>query len=439
MFRRTASFFVLALSLAQATSLYAQDTSGQICSANDVEGAYASSYGEIQCSAGASGLSCCYSSSCRYSLELTIDSAGKKAAGEWDHNDARRSGPAEFGLSDSCELTSGWWSEDPGSRQFAWNISGKNDDDTAVSQPANSACTSNDQCASGTYCANDGICHPDSHLPIAQQACTSSGGIQPFSTNEDGMTLEELQASSQEQLLDGNTLAYNSEEERLLAEAQRDLRNCQAELDQKTAQLASLNGDGTAANDQSTSGSALAGDEEYTGGYMPDVDDRVWGGVSGFSGTGSHEVDLRNRFLGQITWAERLDRPCRIRVDDTNGFSNADYETWESCDNFGDRRSVPANEYLFRQLRVCHNDRDDNRLKGIQVWRGGFNQDGQSVSLPDSESAVHSNCRRWADHSSQCPSGYMATGLQVFTKRNSNGAEWITGLELICRGIIRDQ
>jgi hypothetical protein len=426
MFRRTASFFVLALSLAQATSLYAQDTSGQICSANDVEGAYASSYGEIQCSAGASGLSCCYSSSCRYSLELTIDSAGKKAAGEWDHNDARRSGPAEFGLSDSCELTSGWWSEDPGSRQFAWNISGKNDDDTAVSQPANSACTSNDQCASGTYCANDGICHPDSHLPIAQQACTSSGGIQPFSTNEDGMTLEELQASSQEQLLDGNTLAYNSEEERLLAEAQRDLRNCQAELDQKTAQLASLNGDGTAANDQS-------------GGYMPDVDDRVWGGVSGFSGTGSHEVDLRNRFLGQITWAERLDRPCRIRVDDTNGFSNADYETWESCDNFGDRRSVPANEYLFRQLRVCHNDRDDNRLKGIQVWRGGFNQDGQSVSLPDSESAVHSNCRRWADHSSQCPSGYMATGLQVFTKRNSNGAEWITGLELICRGIIRDQ
>jgi hypothetical protein len=94
------------------------------CTAATIAGTYASGYGPIVCEPGGMGLECCYGGSCGKRLHLELANDGRSLTGEWRYQNGQN-GPAEFGLTESCELTHGRWGYASNPANQSWKVAGR--------------------------------------------------------------------------------------------------------------------------------------------------------------------------------------------------------------------------------------------------------------------------------------------------------------------------
>lgn len=94
------------------------------CTVERIAGTYRSIAGDITCKPVGSRLECCYGgASCQKMLHLGITPNGQSLAGEWEHR-GRQKGPAEFALTNTCELSDGRWGF-AASRMNHWKVVGR--------------------------------------------------------------------------------------------------------------------------------------------------------------------------------------------------------------------------------------------------------------------------------------------------------------------------
>ena len=220
--------------------------------------------------------------------------------------------------------------------------------------------------------------------------------------------------------------------------------------------------------DLESDGSGL---ESGSGGYASTtiphpVGRKQYSGVSGSRGDIIREVDFFNpamtsqgtfnaAWLTGIKVSERMDRPCRI---DITGLRPIEYgrsrthELWYEDLRAGDckttsdlqvsvrmSQSIPApaaggDASVIGQIQVCHNDRDNRRVKGLRINGSRIRRDGTLVVEGNADAAERPNCRKWAP-AVICPENTMATGLVVHATEASGDNEQIVGLQLICREV----
>lgn len=215
-----------------------------------------------------------------------------------------------------------------------------------------------------------------------------------------------------------------------------------------------------------------SGSESGSGGYASTttiphpVGSKQYSGVSGSRGDIIREVDFFNpamtsqgtfnaAWLTGIRVSERMDRPCRV---DITGLRPIEYgrsrthELWYEnlragdCDTTSDlqvsvrmSQSSPApaaggDASVIGQVQVCHNDRDNRRVKGLRINGSRIRSDGTLVVEGNADAAERPNCRTWAP-AVICPANTMATGLVVHSSEASGDNEQIVGLQLICREV----
>jgi hypothetical protein len=94
------------------------------CTAESIAGTYRSIAGDIICKPVGSRLECCYGgASCQKLLHLGVTANGRGLSGEWEHR-GRQKGPAEFALTDKCELSDGRWGF-AANRMNNWKVVGR--------------------------------------------------------------------------------------------------------------------------------------------------------------------------------------------------------------------------------------------------------------------------------------------------------------------------
>lgn len=180
-----------------------------------------------------------------------------------------------------------------------------------------------------------------------------------------------------------------------------------------------------------------------------------------------HEVGYQGTFdtawLFGICWYEQNDRPCKIRVRGLRPYAGGGtYKIWEkfysegrSCDpifgnsdgkvlvqirgDWQDLQGDPVNEFVgepsaIGSIQVCHNDRDNRRMKGIRITASKISFDGSIIHENNADATELANCRRWAPVV-LCPGETRATGLVVHLTEASGENEQIVGLQLICREV----
>jgi len=167
----------------------------------------------------------------------------------------------------------------------------------------------------------------------------------------------------------------------------------------------------------------------------------------------TREIDLVDKPIRYLSWAERGNRPCTLGVAALSPATDEDYdrERWNSgdCEHVGPgilginttglRTSVPAEE-VVTGMRVCTNhSRKNARVKGFELigWNAQQYYDAgenPATSATGDAHAARANCSDW--HHTQCPSGHVATGVQL-TVRQAGGlrmsGRWVNGARLICR------
>ena len=277
--------------------------------------------------------------------------------------------------------------------------------------------------------------------PLTETAPQSTSGsdmpIQASGTEglfTDRTSLSQQATSSLQEAAAANAppeLTYASEEEGLAAhqaaEERRQREAYQEELSRQQNELEQQRRDQAvaAAETDVTSTPAVYG----PGG------DYVLSGVSGYSGGERIRLDHVTKFMDRIAWAEESNRPCLLA-----NLSGAKVLEFKHCDrtfdllaSWPDHKSV-GGLGLIRSLRVCNNNKDNKRLKGIQIWGAAIDDNGNRVDQPESTYESNANCATWGEVV-RCPSGKRATGLLIHANDAAGAGLQIVGLELICRGI----
>jgi hypothetical protein len=100
-------------------------TTGGACTVETAAGVYSSRWGDIACRPGGRGLECCYGAAgCQKMLHLELSTTGRKLVGYWEYRSGQR-GPAEFGLTERCELTDGHWGYGSSRANNSWKVAGR--------------------------------------------------------------------------------------------------------------------------------------------------------------------------------------------------------------------------------------------------------------------------------------------------------------------------
>jgi hypothetical protein len=163
--------------------------------------------------------------------------------------------------------------------------------------------------------------------------------------------------------------------------------------------------------------------------------------------SGAHTVDLKatadnNSTVSGLSWAERNDHPCWLRVDGETMTANPNthQETRNECG--GDvgtgslRRLGEESGYPIFGIRVCLNN---ERIKGIGVERAHYTvaNGHMTAVLQDRQSERQPNCaendRDWTQYT-RCPEGQIAVGVRAFFTGGDKPRD-LRGLALICRAI----
>lgn len=83
---------------------------------------------------------------------------------------------------------------------------------------------------------------------------------------------------------------------------------------------------------------------------------------------------------------------------------------------------------------MCHNDRNNRRVKGLRINGARINSDGTQTVGGNADAAELTNCRQWAP-AVVCPTNTMGTGLVIHATEASGSNEQLVGLQLICREV----
>ena len=197
--------------------------------------------------------------------------------------------------------------------------------------------------------------------------------------------------------------------------------------------------------------------------------EKRYSGVSGTQGDILVELELflpsmrvqgafATAWLTAVEWAETLDRPCGVRIKGLRPIEYAGgrvHENWDDekflmgCEGAG----LLGQELVFADLnqgspsplnggdasaisriQVCHNDRDNRRMKGLRIYGSRIGTDGSIIQENNADATELPNCRRWAP-AVICPADTMGTGLVIHATEASGTNQQIVGLQLICREI----
>lgn len=176
------------------------------------------------------------------------------------------------------------------------------------------------------------------------------------------------------------------------------------------------------------------------------VDEKTIGATGEISGFPSHQNhDTRqpgnDAILVGIAGAEKQDHPCFMeftwaRRNDTEHrnftttWKNEPCDGDENTDNSFEFNRLASRDGRFgiASLRVCNNNKDNKRLKGVEIKQVGEILESGVVSagLNFEGKYERANCATW-DKASDCDPGEIAVGVNIYF--DDEGA---TGLELIC-------
>lgn len=169
--------------------------------------------------------------------------------------------------------------------------------------------------------------------------------------------------------------------------------------------------------------------------------------VSGEESKTTRTLDLGNEFLTRLTWWEKQDRPCGIRI------GGERRELTEELYNCG--RMVGGNVFSEASgmlelpttgqtanhagrgtgaLAVCSNMNNNRRVKGVRIAGDWISTSGTIVGSNLSSSDELPNCEQWRT-TVLCGNTQLATGVVVHFTRATGYNEQIVGLQLVCRRV----
>ncbi len=155
-------------------------------------------------------------------------------------------------------------------------------------------------------------------------------------------------------------------------------------------------------------------------------------------------------FLNAITWKESGDRPCEFGTrgwipssDGVNHFgATGSIKVGSNCSDsalpiFDSNKRVSLNDQTFAaitSLRVCNNDNNNFRLKGITIQGTHINEDGSLGLEANVDSHELTNCKVWSDLV-RCESGKVATGIRLHASPARGDRAQVTGMQLLCQSV----
>lgn len=167
--------------------------------------------------------------------------------------------------------------------------------------------------------------------------------------------------------------------------------------------------------------------------------------VSGFTSTDVTWLAVGEGPVGVmgLSWSEDGDKPCTFQVFQ-RALQGSVASSWtQPMDICGVYTSNPftANSsktisfedharYYVRGIRVCNNNRDNHRLKGVRIYAAKVWSTREQVDeLSASEMEDRTNCATW-DSPVYCPADHIASAIVVHHSEDE-----ITGLALRCRRV----
>ena len=173
-------------------------------------------------------------------------------------------------------------------------------------------------------------------------------------------------------------------------------------------------------------------------------------GVSGEESKTTKTLDLVNNFLVGIAWDESGNRPCTLSIEGDSeamgtarltetlvGCGDTDILLWDGTSQVRLSRppsSINAAERGIHYLVVCSNNKNNQRMKGIQVFGHGVDASGSRMAYSMNDDADRSGCSIWQE-AMFCDASRIGTGVVIHYTRASGYNEQIVGLQLICRRI----
>ncbi|MGH6916610.1 MAG: hypothetical protein ACREJ0_02800 [Geminicoccaceae bacterium] len=100
-------------------------STGGACTVEMIAGTYRTTWGDIVCKPAGPVLECCHGAArCQKTLYLELMPDGRHLVGRWEQWNGVE-GPAEFGITDTCDLTHGRWGNPQKPANRAWNVAGR--------------------------------------------------------------------------------------------------------------------------------------------------------------------------------------------------------------------------------------------------------------------------------------------------------------------------
>jgi len=259
-----------------------------VCTAAQVAGTYRSENNLMPCeSQGGDSVSCCYGTDCSNTLNLTVATDGRSAAGSWQQPGGAN-GSASFQIDESCSLASGQWGYGTAAATRPW-------DTTGVVARVDGLTATPDSGGSG-----GGISPPSGRVVIP-------GPVEQIEESaEDALpsAVAETAGPALGNGISAGDIDYQSPTD-ILADAESSSGESGSSGDQHA---------GSGQGETTTQQQALTVAETA----VP-IGDGIVSGLSGFAGTSRQRVDLKWKFLGQIIWREKSDRPCDVELRTIHG------------------------------------------------------------------------------------------------------------------------
>lgn len=163
--------------------------------------------------------------------------------------------------------------------------------------------------------------------------------------------------------------------------------------------------------------------------------------VTDISGDADERFEMtggRHAVVESIEFRERNDRPCFLRVrfrTHRPDVARTD-DTFDGCDGNSRSAKTVSIDHITSELRavaglrICQR-RQNDRLKGVQVFGARITEGGVGHDQAITESDERTNCNEWQPTVS-CPADRVATGVIVHFHRNVRAPNEIIGLSLRC-------
>jgi len=158
--------------------------------------------------------------------------------------------------------------------------------------------------------------------------------------------------------------------------------------------------------------------------------------ISGFLGNKREVIGSTSKYhaISSIVASENADKPCWLRLykGSLNTQDNFLSNWFDQCGPSTNMKLVGYGEYSsikVRGVRVCTNNKDNHRLKGIRLYGAKVNKNGTLTIQTGYDEFKRTNCKAW-HKPVYCPSNMVATKLIV-----EYSGDGINGLGLKCKAV----